>query len=417
MAGTAVSSGEWNQIALVLAQNGTVTLSVNGKQKTERVEATHDFMSDEVTTLFIGGTKTQVDHGGVALPNFQGCISGFILNDAPLSNLSPSDRWEIISYGENLNSCDAVVTSPFISPTPFSHTVVIAAVCAILTVILIIIVAAVIVKKRKDLCNKKVENTKWKHVGSTLLPSETMSSALGLSHNLSDTSSALYVDNAAIRDDASFNIQYHINRQLDRAKRNQLTAPDLVSATPGNVNIVASGGMNYRAPSTDPYSEPMMPQRYTMENQNLMGGTPGSGIPRGITNFSNTALHNPEMQKTPQQGSLSTLLSLNQHHRRSSPLGRDFDSESEYSAFRSPHDNNLPNPYATNSLKADLYNALLGDGPPPRGAPFNARGSNGASMGKGLHRLDIGQPPVCPSSNGEDSDSDSFVSHDESFTG
>ena len=73
----------------MLAQNGTVTLSINGLQRTEKIPASHDFLGEEVKTLFIGGTKESMDYEGVALPNFQGCIKGFNLNDAPLANLSP----------------------------------------------------------------------------------------------------------------------------------------------------------------------------------------------------------------------------------------------------------------------------------------------------------------------------------------
>ena len=103
--------------------------------------------------------------------------------------------------------------------------------------------------------------------------------------------------------------------------RNQLTAPDLVSATTPNVprglggrgggnEIVASGGLPYRPPSVDPYSEPMMPERYMTANRQHL---PNQQIPPS---------QQQQQQPRPQQGSLSTLLSLNQHHRTSSPLGK-----------------------------------------------------------------------------------------------
>ena len=59
-------------------QNGSVTLSVNGLQRTEKIPASHDFLDENVKTLFIGGTKKEsMDYEGVALPNFQVLGSGF----------------------------------------------------------------------------------------------------------------------------------------------------------------------------------------------------------------------------------------------------------------------------------------------------------------------------------------------------
>ena len=169
------------------------------------------------------------------------------------------------------------------------------------------------------------------------------------------------MDGDALTGDASFDIQYHINRQLDRA-RGQRGQPDLVSTstTPhggirGSTDILASGGGPlYRPSSIDPYSEPMLADRYmTLSGPGGGGGGVGS-LP---------GLHPPTHRPSESQ-----LLSLKQHHRASSPLGVDLDSESEYSAFRTPQDgtgaagpNGLPQPYATNS-KMDLYNALLGGG-------------------------------------------------------
>ena len=296
-----------------------------------------------------------MDYEGSALPNFQGCISGFVLNDAPLDNLSPRDRWRVLRHGQAASSCDAVVAARFPAAAPLGQNAIIAVVVAGVFFLILVVVVVVFLFRRRGVERRKSktptdEASKWKHVGSTLLPSETMSSALGISHTFSSDGggSGLYVDGGALADDASFNIQYHINRQLDRAKRNQLTAPDLVSATTptlggpagrgggggGGNAIVASGGMPYRPPSVDPYSEPMMPDRYmTAGNPNR----PPYPQQQQQQQQHQQRQHQQQQQPPPpHQGSLSTLLSLNQHHRTSSPLGRDFDSESEYSAFRSP---------------------------------------------------------------------------------
>ena len=115
-------------------------------------------------------------------------------------------------------------------------------------------------------------------------------------------------------------LSFHVVYTSVFSHRNQLTAPDLVSATTPNVprglggrgggnEIVASGGLPYRPPSVDPFSEPMMPERYMTANRQHL---PNQQIPPS---------QQQQQQPRPQQGSLSTLLSLNQHHRTSSPLG------------------------------------------------------------------------------------------------
>ncbi|GAB6027296.1 hypothetical protein CHUAL_001579 [Chamberlinius hualienensis] len=203
-----VSNGEWHNVSMVQKGN-TIYVGLNGDEMKKQVDVStvHEFLDPYLTKVIVGGAEADLFSNHV-LPNFEGCIAGFIVGSEVQSFNTSDGIFQALPHGRLKKGCyGPVLVQGAASTDPLNIGVTLVIVFFVGLIVAILISFIVFRRRRKK--RDKSQGGQTKPNGSAIIGNST-------ADNNCNHQDSGFVDNGEVVDDQI--MRNHFNQELAAKK-------------------------------------------------------------------------------------------------------------------------------------------------------------------------------------------------------